>query len=165
MLEGFGPKSTCVGELKGEFISNEFFMELSVFKSTISSIQVMLASLFPPLDLKVSLVQHLQVCHGPVPSWLEEATYSASCWFTLPERKLGIKNSAFMVWESTSVSCKVLHNALALDNYNQKLYWKPGDFNLNCIEGQKKLHISCNMHIFKKNRITSEWGKGVSAPN
>lgn len=72
-------------------------MELSVFKSTISSIQVMLASLFPPLDLKVSLVQHLQGCHGPVPSRREEATYSASCWFALPERKLGIKNSSFMV--------------------------------------------------------------------
>lgn len=97
MLEGLGPKSTCVGELKGEFISNEFFMELSVFKSTISSIQVMLASLFPPLDLKVSLVQHLQGCHGPVPSRREEATYSASCCFALPERKLGIKNSSFMV--------------------------------------------------------------------
>lgn len=91
MLEGFGPKTTCVGELKGGFISNEFF------KSTVLSTQVELASLFPPLDLKVSHVQHLQDCHGPAPSWREDVTYSASCWFTLPERKPGIENSAFIV--------------------------------------------------------------------
>lgn len=159
MLEGFGPKSTCVGELKGEFISNEFFMELSVFKSTISSIQVVLASLFSPLDLKVSLVQHLQGCHGHVPSRREEATYSASCWFTLPERKLGMKYSAFMVWESASVSCKVLHNALPLDNYNPKLYWKPGDFNLNCINGQNKItYFLQHDHIKKENHIRMRKG-------
>lgn len=126
-------------------------MELSVLKSTISSIQVVLASLFSSLDLKVSLVQHLQGCHGHVPSRREEATYSASCWFTLPERKLGMKNSAFKVWESASVSCKVIHNALALDNYNPKLYWKPGDFNLNCIKGQKKItYFLQHAHIKKR---------------
>lgn len=89
MLEGFGPKTTCVGELKGEFIFNEFFMELSVFKSTISSTQVELALLFPPLALKVSHVQPLQDCHGPMPSQREEVTYSASCWITLTEGNLG----------------------------------------------------------------------------
>lgn len=97
MLEGFGPKTTCVGELKGDFISNESFMGLSVFKATISSTQVELASFFPSLDLKVSPVQHLQEQHGPVPSWREEVTYSASCWFTLPEKKPGIENSTFIV--------------------------------------------------------------------
>lgn len=148
MLEGFGPATTCVGELKGEFISNEFFMELSVFKSTILSIQVELASLFPPLDLKVSHVQHLQDCHGPVPSWREEVTYSARCWFTLPERKPGIKNSAFIMWESAPVSCKVLHNASAgcLASIIQAILETRGLL-FKSYQRTNNLHISCNMHV------------------